>query len=227
MYNETKMNTRNIEVAIEIVKQAIDQDKKKNYNEAARCYRDALMLFKDVQLAKGITKGVQQAIQLKCNQYEERLKKLDKWILANSDLTHIFKVREIIAGHHKKGIVVHFCLLFLQDVVDYHKRPESQISENSICSETWKDLKHSPVFRQGILAMERGKKKDQKGLFSEALHYYEDGMRLLMEAANQTDHNEENDIEHLKFKCLLIHSRMEMIRQHLDSDKPLNVSQFL
>lgn len=199
MYYETKMNTRNIEVAIELVKQAIDQDKKKNYNEAARCYREALMLFKDVQSAKGITNGVHQAIQLKCNQYEERLKKLDKWILANSDLTHIFK-----------------------NAVDYHKRPESQISENSICSETWKDLKHSPVFRQGILAMERGKKRDQKGLFSEALFYYEDGMRLLMEAANQADHTEEDDIEHLKFKCLLIHGRIEMIRQHLDSDKPLN-----
>ena len=86
------MNTMSIEVAVELVKQAIDQDKKKNYNEAARCYREALILFKDVQMTKGITKGVQQAIEHKCNQYEERLKKLDKWILANSDLTHIFKV---------------------------------------------------------------------------------------------------------------------------------------
>ena len=93
---KTKMNTASIEIAIELVKQAIDQDKKKNYNEAARCYRESLILFKGVQKTKGITKGVQQAIELKCNQYEERLKKLDKWILANSDLTHIFKVPNIV-----------------------------------------------------------------------------------------------------------------------------------
>merc|ERR1712004_895902 len=194
-----KMNTASIEIAIELVKQAIDQDKKKNYNEAARCYRESLILFKGVQKTKGITKGVQQAIELKCNQYEERLKKLDKWILANSDLTHIFK-----------------------DAVDFHKRPESQISDNSISSETWKDLKHNQLFRQGILAMERGKKRDQAGAYIEALLYYEDGMRLLMEAANQADHNEEDNIELLKFKCLLIHGRIEMIRQHLDCGRPLN-----
>ena len=112
-----------------------------------------------------------------------------------------------------------------QDAVDFHKRPESQISENSISSETWKDLKHSQLFRQGILAMERGKKRDQAGGYIEALHYYEDGMRLLMEAVNQADddHNEEDNIEHLKFKCLLIHGRIEMIRQYLECGRPLNV----
>ena len=75
--------------------------------------------------------------------------------------------------------------------------------------------------------MERGKKKDQRGIYGEALHYYEDGMRMLMEAANQADHNEDDNIEHLKFKCLLIHGRIEMIRQHLDSGRPLNVSLIL
>ena len=108
--------------------------------------------------------------------------------------------------------------------MDFHKRPESQISDNSISSETWKDLKHSQLFRQGILAMEKGKKRDQAGVYIEALLFYEDGMRLLMEAANQADHNEENNIELLKFKCLLIHGRIEMIRQHLDFGRPLNVS---
>ena len=78
--------------------------------------------------------------------------------------------------------------------MDFHKRPESQISDNSISSETWKDLKHSQLFRQGILAMEKGKKRDQAGAYIEALLFYEDGMRLLMEAANQADHNEENNI---------------------------------
>ena len=111
--------------------------------------------------------------------------------------------------------------------MDFHKRPESQISDNSISSETWKDLKHSQLFRQGILAMEKGKKRDQAGAYIEALLFYEDGMRLLMEAANQADHNEEDNIELLKFKCLLIHGRIEMIRQHLDCGRPLNVRYLL
>ena len=38
----------NIEVAITLVKQAIDQDKKKNYEEAARCYREGIIIFKTV-----------------------------------------------------------------------------------------------------------------------------------------------------------------------------------
>ena len=93
----------NIEVAITLVKQAIDQDKKKNYEEAARCYREAIITFKTVSQFRGISKGVQQAIILKCDQYEERLKKLDKYLLANADLSQLFK-----------------------HVVDYHKRPDSQ-----------------------------------------------------------------------------------------------------
>ena len=100
--NATKM-AMNIEVAITLVKQAIDQDKKKNYEEAARCYREAIITFKTVSQFRGISKGVQQAIILKCNQYEERLKKLDKYLLANADLSQLFK-----------------------NVVDYHKRPDSQ-----------------------------------------------------------------------------------------------------
>merc|ERR1719273_269223 len=50
-------------------------------------------------------------------------------------------------------------------------------------------------------------------------------MSLLLEAAatNQDDptpKSEENN-EHLRFKCLLIHERIEMIRNHLDVGLPL------
>ena len=93
----------NIEVAITLVKQAIDQDKKKNFEEAARCYREAIITFKTVAQFRGISKGVQQAINLKCGQYEGRLKKLDKYLLANADFSQLFK-----------------------DVVEHHKRPDSQ-----------------------------------------------------------------------------------------------------
>jgi len=193
----------NIEVAITLVKQAIDQDKKKNYEEAARCYREGIIIFKTVSQFRGISKGVQQAILLKCNQYEERLKKLDKFLLANADFSQLFK-----------------------DVVEHHKRPDSQTSsdsDGSICSEAWKGLKNCLLYRQGIEAIEKGKKRDRKGQYSDALNFYEDGMALLLEAAaaNQDDQQSEENDQHLRFKCLLIHERIEMIRNHLDVGLPL------
>ena len=126
------MSTTSIEIAIELVKQAIDQDRRKNYEEAARCYREALNLFDNVSKSRGISRTVKQAIALKCNQYEERLRKLDKFLLASADLTPLFK-----------------------DVVEYHKRPDSQssLSDESISSEHWKGLKNCPLFRQGIQAI--------------------------------------------------------------------------
>merc|ERR1739838_513151 len=199
-----KTMAMNIEVAITLVKQAIDQDKKKNFEEAARCYREAIITFKTVAQFRGISKGVQQAINLKCAQYEGRLKKLDKYLLANADFSQLFK-----------------------DVVDHHKRPDSQTSDSdgSICSEAWKGLKNCLLYRQGIEAIEKGKKRDRKGQYSDVLNFYEDGMSLLLEAAatNQDDptpKSEENN-EHLRFKCLLIHERIEMIRNHLDVGIPL------
>merc|ERR1712083_1118569 len=158
-----KIMAMNIEVAITLVKQAIDQDKKKNFEEAARCYREGIIIFKTVAQFRGISKGVQQAILLKCNQYEERLKKLDKFLLANADFSQLFK-----------------------DVVEHHKRPDSQTSsdsDGSICSEAWKGLKNCLLYRQGIEAIEKGKKRDRKGQYSDALNFYEDGMALLLEAA--------------------------------------------
>lgn len=187
-----------IEVAIGLVKQAIDQDKKKNFEEAARCYREALIVFKTVARYRGISKGVKQAIASKCVQYEERLRKLDKYLLANTDLSQLFK-----------------------DVCGPIKRPDSQNSSNdgSISSETWRGLKNCPLYRQGIEAVERGKKRDKKGQWQEALHFYEEGMNLLLEAVevNQDeDPNAEENNEHVRFHCLLIHERIQTIRSHLE-----------
>ena len=217
----------NIEIAVNLVKQAIHQDRRKNYEEAARCYREALNIFDKVSKSRGISRSVKQAIVLKCNQYEDRLRKLDKFLLANTDLTPLFK-----------------------EVVDFHKRPDSQssLSDESISSEHWKGLKNCHLFRQGIQSIgkikssiqgdhdrifqrntyiisERGKKKDQRGEFSQALNFYEDGMSLLLEAAtsNVEEESEENT-QHLRFKCLLIHERIEAIRNHLDSGLPIKVS---
>ena len=83
--------------------------------------------------------------------------------------------------------------------------------------------------RQGIEAIEKGKKRDKKEQYSDALNFYEDGMALLLEAAatNQDDPRSNENNEHLRFKCLLIHERVEMIRNHLDVGLPLKVNIYL
>ena len=195
----------NVEVAIKLVKQAIDQDKKRNYEEAARCYREAIVIFKTIK--SQVSKGVQNAIDLKCSQYEGRLKKLDKYLLSNADLSQLFK--DVVEQNSAK------------------KRPDSQNSDDSGSSgfsENWKNLKNCPMYREGIDYVEKAKKKDKKGYFQEALGFYEDGSMLLLEAAEANPEDPNN--EHLRFKCLLIHERIEMIRNHLDAGLPLKVSHF-
>lgn len=200
---------QSIEIAVSLVKQAIDQDRRKNYQEAARCYREALNLFDNASKSKGLNKSVKQAIMVKCNQYQNRLGKLEKFLFESEDLTPLFK-----------------------DVVEYqyHKRPDSQssFSDESISSEHWKGLKNCSLFRQGIQQIERGKKKDQRGDYSQALDFYENGMMLLIRAteSNIEEETPENT-EHLRFKCLLIHERIEELKNHLDlgrSIKPINDS---
>ena len=58
------------------------------------------------------------------------------------------------------------------------------------------------------------------------MNFYEDGMSLLLEAAatNQDDPKADENNEHLRFKCLLIHERIEMIRNHFDIGLPLKVN---
>ncbi len=128
-----------IETAVGLVKQAIDQDRKQNYEEAARCYREALINFQAVRKTKGISKGVKLAIDQKCAQYEDRLKKLDKFLLNQADLTGLFK--ECVTSNV---------------ITNKLKPTEAVSSQESISSASWKGLKNCPLFLQGIEAIERG-----------------------------------------------------------------------
>ncbi len=52
-------------------------------------------------------------------------------------------------------------------------------------------------------------------------------MTMLLEAAtaaNLDNPEAESNNEHLRFKCLLIHERIENIRNHLESGLPLQVT---
>ena len=90
-----------LDTAIRLVTQAVHQDTAKNYEEAARCYREAIVIFKTVGKARGVSPRVKKAIEDKCTLYEHRLKKLDRHLLSKADLTDLF--RDVVRQNTSKS----------------------------------------------------------------------------------------------------------------------------
>lgn len=70
--------------------------------------------------------------------------------------------------------------------------------------------------KRGQDLVEKGKRLDEKRNFDEAIKNYESGVKLLLEAANDASNRDPKKSEAVRFKCLLIHERIETIRNHLD-----------
>lgn len=72
------------------------------------------------------------------------------------------------------------------------------------------------LLKRGQELVEKGKRQDEKRLFVDAIKNYESGVKLILEAAHRsTDDGQKS--EAIRFKCLLIHERIETIRNHLDN----------
>lgn len=187
-------NMASLDTAIRLVTQAVHQDQSKNYEEAARCYREAIALFRSIARSKSVTPRVRQAVQVKCQEYETRLKKIDQYLFNKADLTKLFKD----------------CVQFNQCA---YSRPSSETEElyNS-----------NPFLRKGLEQIEKGKRLDSQNRFSEALRSYEEGTDLLLDAVNRGKVSEfQRDA--VRSKCLLIHDRKEIIRNYLDYGEPLKI----
>ena len=78
----------------------------------------------------------------------------------------------------------------------------------------------SAILRRGQEIIEKAKRQDERQNFEEALKHYESGAELLLQAANRGG-NEGQHSEAIRFKCLLIHERIETIRNHLDNGAPI------
>lgn len=77
--------------AVRLVRQAVLQDSKRNYGEAARCYREAITSFRELRHSRASSKRLQELLDTKLGQYEKRLRILDEHLLSTSDLTKFFK----------------------------------------------------------------------------------------------------------------------------------------
>jgi len=172
------------ETAICLATQAVQQDKAKNYAEAARCYREAVSTFASVR-GKCATPQVAAAVDAKISEYRDRLRKLDHYLLSKADLSKIFK-----------------------SAVDYHV--DSQTYHSAQCTD----------IQRGIQLIERAKRRDKERDFKEALSLYEQGSAELLQVAlkAQKDNRPEQS-DKIRFKCLLIHERIDEIRNALENGR--------
>jgi len=88
---QDEMSCSSVDQAVRLVRQAVLQDSKRNYPEAARCYREAITTFRELQKSRSSSRRLQELLATKLGQYEERLRILEQHLLSTADLTKFFK----------------------------------------------------------------------------------------------------------------------------------------
>lgn len=183
-----------VDVAVRLVRQAVNQDSKRNYPEAARCYREAILILQDLKSSRrGSASSCKQPLldnflNTKLVQYEERLRIIEQHLLSKSDLSKFFKDLESC----------HF-----------------DDCRSSVSSDT-KHLYKNPLLVKALDLIRRGRKEDDRRNYRAALVFYESGLAGLWDVLNKgllTERQEEN----ARVKCLLYHDRVETLRAVLET----------
>ena len=193
------------ESAIGLATQAVHQDKAKNYPEAARCYKEAIETFQLVK-DKSANQTVSKAIDEKIHQYRDRLKRIEKYLFSKQDLSQLFKA--VVSSHRSTNNIE-------QDAGD-------DIQINKIVNgdeECGREVEI--ILKRGLDAIEKAKRRDAKHNYKEALSLYEEGMMDLLAVAVNKQEYFPDDADVVKYKCLLIHERIEAICKHLETGAPL------
>jgi len=186
-----------VELAVRLVRQAVHQDSRKNYPEAARCYREAILILQDLKTSRSSTcKQLQNFLDTKLVQYEERLRIIEHHLLSNSDLSRFFK--ELDSCHFDD-------------------------CGSSVSSDT-KHLYKNPLLIKALDLIRRGRKDDERRDYVAALTSYESGLALLLEVLN-TGLLTERQAETARVKCLLYHDRADSIRGFLEGRAGSSVSE--
>lgn len=61
----SRMSGASVDQAVRLVRQAVLQDSKRNYSEAARCYRDAIVTFKELRQSRSSSHRLQSLLDTK------------------------------------------------------------------------------------------------------------------------------------------------------------------
>jgi len=124
-----------VELAVRLVRQAVNQDSKKNYTEAARCYREAILILQQLKSSRSSScRRMQNFLNTKLVQYEERLRIIEHHLLQKSDLSKFFK--ELESCHFDD-------------------------CRSSVSSET-KHLYKNPLLVKALDLIRRGRKEDER-----------------------------------------------------------------
>jgi hypothetical protein len=193
------------ESAIGLATQAVHQDKAKNYPEAARCYKEAIETFQLVK-SKSANQTVSKAIDEKIHQYRDRLKRIEKYLFGKQDLSQLF--RAVVSSHRSSNNIE-------QDGIQIDNISKIVNGDD----ECGRDVEN--ILKRGLDAIEKAKRRDAKHNYKEALSLYEEGMMDLLAVAVNKQEYFPDDADVVKYKCLLIHERIEAICKHLETGAPL------
>ena len=190
------------ESAIGLATQAVHQDKAKNYTEAARCYKESIATFEIVKSKSG-NSTVSKAIDEKIKQYRERVKRIDKYLLGKQDLSQLFKA--VVNSEQSETNEENGEIEFETKVVSVDD-----------------DISIEGLLLRGTDAIEKAKRKDAKHNYKDALKLYDEGMTDLLQVAVDTQDAFPQDADVVKYKCLLIHERINAIKNHIETGAPLS-----
>jgi len=183
-----------VEQAVRLVRQAVVQDSKRNYAEASRCYKEAILSFSLYVGAGGLSHTLVDAINSRISEYEDRLRVIDRHLLAQTDLTKLLKDLDVRGTDDECG---------------------SSISSSST---TTRHLYKNPHLVCALDSLRRGRKADERRNLRLAVSCYEAGLSTLLDLVNKgqlTPRQESSARE----KCLMYHERVQLIKEHIEEGK--------
>jgi len=184
-----------VDVAVNLVKHAVEQDSLGNYGKAANLYAEGLVLFHNLTKSKSSTLRCRQLLKTKIVQYEDRLKLVNEFVMSNKNLSHMCKdLQSSQIDEFHSGIKVDFSSLY-----------------------------KNPLLTRSLDLLHRGLQEDEQNNFGAALACYECGLASLLDVVNCGIITDAQQAESVRIKYLMYHDRAEVIRGIMEN-KDRNIS---
>ncbi len=222
--------TSTLDAGIRAATRAVNADLERDFERAAQYYRRASALLRTAAHSKSCPVGARKSLEEKCAQYDVRLRKLERHLLSKADLSNLFRVvvaDELRRQQHEQE----------QDESEQKSRwrgsaksllssGSSSIGGGSYDQDTDSvnsaELGENPFLAKGLEAIQKAKLKDSACQFEEALQHYEKGIGILLDAL-RCGRATNRQADSVRIKCLLLHDRCELIRDHLECGAPIRV----
>ncbi len=220
--------TSTLDAGIRAATRAVNADVARDFERAAQYYRRASALLRAAAYSKSCPVGARKSLEDKCTQYDARLKKLERHLLSKADLSNLFRV--VVADELRRQ---------RQEQEESEQKRRWRGSAKSLLSSgssstggrsydqdtdsvNSAELGENPFLAEGLEAIEKAKIKDSACKLEEALQLYEKGIGILLDALRR-GRVTNRQADPVRIKCLLLHDRCELIRDHLECGAPIRV----